>query len=413
MSVTNSFAKGSSPSENKKVGVICSTYRDPSKPSLTRLYGISSLIEQVMNQNFDGDIRLFIVDDSPEPHPFLVGLGEKLKDRVFYFHTPERNNLSNEILTANPEASKFFPKDEDFANNSHWKDIIRQVEDWKRFLPFDYEFAKNFAVDMTQQVLAPRPTIGMKKNFACGAYQEHFGELPDVFVYVDDDDFRSPDYIQTVVEGIEGANFARMTKTYVHNFSENTENQFWGEIDFQPQQDGNGNWYLPNEIMDSECYKFQSGEMISRPVSDLYSRNLLLSWPIISHDGALHNYTGETWGRAVEEFGGFLPTSFSEDIITHKMMEQLTDFKTKKIEVTEPKFLRCSDGRNASDFYLTKIMAANNMPKWVLDSVEPMYSALSKGRNYSMHSEKLYTEGVNFGKNGQLKIPRTIKPQVA
>jgi hypothetical protein len=204
----------------KTVGVICSTYRDPNKPSLTRLYGIASLVEQVLNQNFDGDIKLFIVDDSPEPHPFLEGLGDKLAGKVFYYHIPERNSLQSQITEELPEASKFFPKDDDFEKDPYWKDIIRQVEDWKKFLPFDYEFAKTFTVDMTQQVLASRPTIGMKKNFACGAYREIVGNVPDVFVYVDDDDFRSPDYIQTVVDGIKGSNFARMTRTFVHNIAE-------------------------------------------------------------------------------------------------------------------------------------------------------------------------------------------------
>ncbi len=392
----------------QKVGVICSTYRDPQKPSLTRLYGIASLIEQVLEQDFDGDAKIFIVDDSPEPHPFLIGLGDKLKDKVFYFHTPKRNSVSPEIAKQFPEATKFFPKDEDFDNNPYWTDIIKQVKDWKRFLPFDYEFAKTFSVDMVQQVLAPRPTIGMKKNFACQAYIEKFGEAPDAFIYVDDDDFRSPTYIRDVLAGIEGANFARMTKTFVHNIAEEDANKFWAEIDFQPQQDSHGNWYLPDEVMDSDCYKFDKGEIVTRPTSDLYARNLLLAWPIISHDGALHNYTGETWVKASEEFGGFFPTSFSEDIITHKMMHGLSGFNTKNIDVETPQFLRCSDGRNCSDFYVTSVSSAVDMPQWVHDSIAPLYSALKKGRDYHMHSERLLKIGEQYQSKQSLRLPRLV-----
>lgn len=403
-SILSSLATDHFTNKKKNVGVICSTYRDPKKPSLTRLYGIASLIDQCLNQEFDGNISVFIVDDSPEPHPFLQGLSEKLQGTVFYFHLPERNNLPANITNNYPTASRFFPKDSDFKNDPFWIDKIAQVESWKHFLPFDYEFAKTFSVDMLRQVTDLRPTIGMKKNFACGAYQDHFQKLPDTFIYVDDDDFRSPEYISRVVDGIKGANFARMTQTYVHNISENPKNKFWAEVDFQVSQDHNGNWYIPNDVMNSDCFKFEDGKIIKRPVSDLYARNLLLAWPIISHDGALHSYTGETWGKAAKEFGGFFPTSFSEDIITHKMMHQLSGFKTAKIDVSQPHFLRCSDGNNCSDFYVTKTLGESVMPQWVHDSLSPLYEALELGRDPDLHHERLIRMGKEFGKKGNFKL---------
>jgi hypothetical protein len=51
--------------EQKTVAVVCSTYRAPGKESLTRLYGIPSLIEQTFSQNYGGPVHLVIVDDSP------------------------------------------------------------------------------------------------------------------------------------------------------------------------------------------------------------------------------------------------------------------------------------------------------------------------------------------------------------
>ena len=111
--------------EQKTVAVVCSTYRAPGKESLTRLYGIPSLIEQTFSQNYGGPIHLVIVDDSPEPHPYLQGLG-KSDPRITYCHVPERNNIPAELRAAFPKACAFIPSDADLLTEK-WQDKLAQV----------------------------------------------------------------------------------------------------------------------------------------------------------------------------------------------------------------------------------------------------------------------------------------------
>ena len=389
--------------QNKeRIAVVCSTYRNPDKPSLTRLYGIMSLIDQVQNQNYDGDVRIVIVDDSPTPHPFITGLNGALGDRLMYFHTPERANLSPDIHKNFATAASFFPTDHDFKSNPFWQNKLQQAKDWQNFLPFDYEFAKHFKIDMPGQMLNARPTIGMKKNFGCAAYADAVGSVPDIYVYVDDDYLRSPDYLQIVSDGIKDHDFARVIKTYCHNVSPDAEHRFWGEIDFQLYKDSNNNWAIPNDVMESQALKYEDGQLISRPVYDLYQRNLMLAWPILGHDGALHNYRGSTWQKAAHEFGGFFPTSFSEDIITHKMMHQLPGFSAAKIEVDQAPFIRCSDGRNASDFYCTSVVDQTTLPAWTKDALAPLYRAVALGTDEAVHAAILHKMGRDYAQTGVL-----------
>jgi len=395
-----------------RLAIVCSTYRNPEKPSLTRLYGIMSLIDQIRNQSLKADTRVVIVDDSAAPHPFIEGLNGALGDDLMYFHLPERNNLPSSMRRNFNYAAGFFPKDADFQNDPFWKDQVRQVKAWESFLPFDHEFAKKFKIDMAGQLLAPRPTIGMKKNFGCAAYAEATGSVPDTYVYVDDDDLRSPDYLKIVRDGIQGYDFARVTKTFCHNVSPDAEHRFWGEIDFKLDKDVNGNWFIPAEVMDSLAYKYEDGILIDRPVHDLYQRNLMLAWPIISHDGALHNYTGAIWQRAVKEFGGFFPTSFSEDIITHKNMSGLSGFKDAKIDVAESPFIRCSDGRNASEFYCSNVMTQADIPAWCHDALAPLYKATDLALPYAAHEEILRDLGRAYARTGHLDLLRVKGPSI-
>jgi hypothetical protein len=395
-----------------RMAIICSTYRNPAKPSLTRLYGIMSLIDQIQHQSLDADTRVVIVDDSPAIHPFIDGLNGALGDRLMYFHLPERNNLPAGIKKAFQQAAGFMPSDAALKGDKFWQGQLQQVKAWESFLPFDYEFAKTYKLDMVGQVMAPRPTIGMKKNFGCAAYAEATGSVPDVYVYVDDDDLRSPDYLKIVRDGIKGHDFARVIKTYCHNVSPDADQRFWGEIDFQLENDANGNWVIPQHVMDSQAYKYENGVLHSRPVHDLYSRNLMLSWPIISHDGALHNYTGKIWERAAKEFGGFFPTSFSEDIITHRNMSRLSGFSTARIDVAQAPFIRCSDGRNASEFYCTRIMDKSAVPAWCNTALAPLYKATDLSLPYEAHEEILRNLGREYAKTRNVDVSRIKGPSL-
>ncbi len=393
-----------------KMAVICCTYRNPEKPSLARLYGIMSLIDQIQNQSFKGDVKIVIVDDSPEPHPFIQGLANAMDDRLLYFHVPERNNLPLSVQQNFAKAAGFFPKDEDFKANPYWKNKIEEAQAWHDFLPFDDEFAKTFRIDLPGQMLSPRPTLGMKRNFGCSAYVEATGSLPDVFVHVDDDDHRSPDYLQIVWDGIQGYNFARVAKTFCHNVSPDPMHRVWGEIDFDPQIDINNNWIIPADIRQGKAYKYHEGRFIERPVTDLYPRNLLLSWPLISHDGCLHNYSGETWKKAVQEFGGIYPSTFSDDILTYRNISRLKGFKAAKIAVAEAPFIRCSDGRNASDFYATKIMDGKDVPSWCNDALAPLYRATDLSVPYATHNKILHDLGRTYARTGKIDLSAIQRP---
>lgn len=371
----------------KNVAIICSTYRAPEKNNDVRDYGIMKLVEQSFAQDYEGgNVTLVIVDDSPEPHPFLEELAHKLGEKKFmYFHLPSRNNLPQEIKLRFPQACSFVP-DNGALDTPEWQAKLAKISAWENFLPFDYEFAKTYNLNMVGQVRADRPTIGMKKNFACMAYIEANGVEPEAFIFADDDDLRSPDYVSTIMEQIGEAGFARMTKTYSHNYTDKQGGNTWGEIDFKPDNDINGNWFIPAEVMDSECFKISDdGTVVKRPVHDLYPRNLQLAWPILSHDGALHVYKGETWKAAAEKFGGFFPTSFSEDIITHRMMHNM-GVQTKRIDVDKPKFIRVADGRNASDFYATRILKEDEIAPWAKQSIEGFYDFISLGEPFQRES---------------------------
>lgn len=390
--------------KDSKIAVVCSTYRNPDKPSLTRLYGIASLIDQIRHQQFSGQASVVIVDDSPEMHPFVEGLGGALGSSLMYFHVPERNNPPQEIRKRFQYATGFLPSDDALQNDPVWINKIKEATQWQTFLPFDYEFAKTAKIDMPGQMLSARPTIGMKKNFGCAAYTEATGGLPDTFVYVDDDDLRSAEYLDIVQKGIAGHSFARVTKTFCHNISADPAHRAWGEIDFKLQKDINGNWAIPSDVMDGDAYKYESGILIQRPVHDLYSRNLMLAWPVISHDGALHNYTGDTWYRGAQQFGGFFPTSFSEDIITFKRMSSLSGFSAAKIEVDQSPFIRCSDGRNASDFYCTRPLKEEDIPAWCQEALSPLYRATDASLPIEAHDDILFRMGRAYARTGALDL---------
>lgn len=363
----------------RDIAVVCSTYRNPEKDNTVREYGIMKLVDQIFNQDYKGGkVTLIIVDDSAEPHPFLNKIKDNLGDRFMYLHVPSRNNISDEYRKKYPRACEFIPNDK-AMNSNHWKVEKLKVAAWENFLPFDYEFAKQYKIDMVGQMMGERPTIGMKKNFGCMAYCEATGSQPSIFTFVDDDDLRSPDYLSTVEKHLGDEGFARMTKTYAYNYSNNEADRIWGEIDFQLTEDVNGKWFIPNDVMDSDCFKVDDGQIITRPVHDLYQRNLQLAWPVIGHDGALHNYAGNTWLFAAENFGGFFPTSFSEDIITHHMMEK-HGVTTSTIPVDEPRFIRCADGRNASDFYATKLLEEDGISPWAKESIAGFYDFLEKSK---------------------------------
>ncbi len=124
----------------KRVGVVCATYRDPGKDSLVRLYGVVSLLDQMRRQKGGHDIKLALVDDSPEPHPFYEEIAEAFADSVIYIHAPDRNSLSAILRHEYPQSSIFVPTDEILQKASRLELAARLKNGETVFKP-DYRLA--------------------------------------------------------------------------------------------------------------------------------------------------------------------------------------------------------------------------------------------------------------------------------
>ncbi|MGZ9109478.1 MAG: hypothetical protein ACXW4B_11745 [Micavibrio sp.] len=130
------------------VGVVCSTYRNPEQDSLVRLYGVVSLFDQMMNQNYGGDIKIALVDDSPEPHPFYQEMQKAYPDKVVYLHLPSRNAVDETLCAQFPKALSFMPSDEtlkaayalDIADRAAQGKPIRAAE--QKLLHGDFNLSK-------------------------------------------------------------------------------------------------------------------------------------------------------------------------------------------------------------------------------------------------------------------------------
>lgn len=69
--------------------------------------------------------------------------------------------------------------------------------------------------------------------------------------------------------------------------------------------------------------------------------------------------------KAVEEFGGCVPTSFCEDMLLHKFCaDRLDSFNVVQIENDTPLFIRCSDGTNASEVEWTEDVHNDHPYHW-------------------------------------------------
>lgn len=390
--------------ENPSMAVVCATWRNPEKPSLARLYGIVSLVEQIDHQDYKGDAKIVIVDDSEEPHPFLEGLADQMDDKLLYIHVPSRNDVAQELKDQLPMALKFMPTDDELQNEPFWKRTVESARAWEKFFPFDYEFEKE--IRMVAQMEQDRPTIGMKKNLGFQAVKDKWGEYPDIYVCADDDDHHSPDYLKIVADSMveHDADFVKIEQSLIHTIDHDPKKQFWGELDLKLTEDVNGQWRVPDEVMESDAYQSQDGDLKTRKVHTLYNRNLMLAWPVISHDGAQHNYTSRQWRKAVKQFGGYMPTSFSEEIITFRNMRENfgKDFKPVAVRAEgEAPFLRCWDGRNESDFWATGVLEDKDVPKWAKDATQMLYTALSRPDDFD-HETYLKKLGEEYGKTRQL-----------
>lgn len=127
--------------KNKKVGVVCATYRNPDHDSLVREYGTISLVEQMFSQEFDGDIKVCVVDSSPTPHPFFDELGDQLKDRLLYLHIPSRNDLSSSFKVEFPKTASFLPNNETLRQAAQL-DLTGRITNGRSYTQGDLKLAE-------------------------------------------------------------------------------------------------------------------------------------------------------------------------------------------------------------------------------------------------------------------------------
>ena len=101
-----------------KVAVTCSTYRNPENDPFIRTYGVVSLINQMLNQNFDGEVCISLIDDSPTPHVFAQKVSDALPDQVSYVHVTDRHQLRGILEQEAPERAMLVPTDSDLQRAS-------------------------------------------------------------------------------------------------------------------------------------------------------------------------------------------------------------------------------------------------------------------------------------------------------
>ncbi|MFA5592784.1 MAG: hypothetical protein WC989_05680 [Micavibrio sp.] len=369
----------------KKVGVVCATYRNPEHDSLVREYGTISLVEQMLGQDFDGSIKVCIVDSSPTPHPFFDELGDNYSDHLLYIHLPSRDQLPEEFKQNFPKAARFVPDNatlqqaaqldvaERIANRrpvlegdlklaqgdfglsaDEWNELVGKRNAGRTHIG-EFRAASGAALAPEQQAHAAfwkerlREVRGMarfvpfEKDYPIqtNILSQVFGERPsigmkknvgvqvlaekfgklDAIIFSDDDDHHAPDYVRRNVEALENAEFARMTRYYTHLFGRKEEPNNWGVFHLDIVKDDNDYWVLSAEQEEKDMYCLGPDGVFTKQIGGKFSRPVTMAWPILSHEGALHSYSFEAWERSVEAFGGAVPVSFCEDIIYYRQMK--------------------------------------------------------------------------------------------
>lgn len=298
----------------KSVGVVCSTYRQPDKDNFIRSYGVISLIDQMMNQNYDGDIRIALVDDSPEPHIFAQEVSNAHPEKLLYLHATTRMELREKLLNEYPTAAIFVPSDEILANaalkmvqNLHKEgqpvmeaDLKLARGDFDTVSPDEWDSligrkeGRTLSPNVVEQFLASHETgfshddlfwaerltetrffanfVPFEEDypFQTNIFQQIFGERPtigmkknvgnasladrfgdyDAIVYADDDDQHSLDYVAKSIEALDDKDFVRMTRYLTYIASDADLEKPGGIFDLKVQTDGKGYWYLPKVEQD-------------------------------------------------------------------------------------------------------------------------------------------------------------------
>lgn len=132
--------------------IICPTYRNPNKANITRLFGPVMLLEQMKQQDYDGTIKIAIIDSSPTPHPFFAALPSNVTDNFIYLHLPDRNDIDHDTLKKFPQAMSFIP-DDDALKLPVWQQQVNECVAW------DNIFIDNFVRHHSFRIIQAVKTI--------------------------------------------------------------------------------------------------------------------------------------------------------------------------------------------------------------------------------------------------------------
>ncbi|MDY0028910.1 MAG: hypothetical protein RBR86_03105 [Pseudobdellovibrionaceae bacterium] len=379
--------------DRKKAAFVCSTYRQAGRDNTARFMGAMALVDQVLKQDFNGDIFLAVVDDSPEPHKFLQKMAQERPEQFLYLHVPARNGISSELRSKFSQAIGMIPTDDDLANNPFWKKRIEQMVGWGKIVPFEDHFAARISIK--DHVFLDRPTIGTKKNVGVMAICETFGE-PDYIMFADDDDYRSGAYFTEVANALECYDFTRIHKylTYVAN---GDKKEIWGVYDFPFPEDANGHFYPTEQMREEPILTSQIGEngkLVTMDGKYWFSRLAIAAWDPICNEGAVHNYRYDMWKRGLETFGASSPSNMGEDII---LLREFTEHFGKSVRrglvpFNDYSFVRTADGNNASFVMFNRDTVEGGVPQWAqtyISHLKAAHTANTSGKDVNTESLKI------------------------
>jgi hypothetical protein len=385
----------------KQSFMVCATYRASDKPSPLRYFGVLSLLEEAKAQTYDGDIRLAIVDSSPQPHPFFVHPEALLAEHgIAYIHVPSRD-AAEDWRRRFPDASRFVPTNDDLAGPI-WKKRAENMRDWDDFLLFDDNFKNAYTGPLPSAFMhMDRPAIGMKKNVGVAALAETFGAADNI-IFCDDDDRHHPDYVAAVSRYLEDNDFARPGRWLTLAVGATPDKNVWGVYDIPFYADSNGNWRAPSGLLSQafrSTMKNWDGSEFVRTIGEKFSPGMCTTFPPLSHDGALHSYRFDVWREAVDAFGGCGPTSMCEDMLFYRMCrDHLPGFKAARVDSAEPLFIRCADGTNASLIEWNQDLPRDHGFAWAQQAATEIYRNIRAPRN----EQGVAAAGREFLKSGRI-----------
>lgn len=270
---------------------------------------------------------------------------------------------------------------EEVKNNEEalfWKERLLHLRGYAQLVPFEDDYP--IQTNIYKQIFGERPTIGMKKNAGNALGCEKFGR-PDAIVYADDDDQHAPDYVRHSVNALGENDFTRMTHYMTYIYNKDASEAQAGIFSLDIRKSGNGYWMLTNECAKSPMYFWLPNEnkFDESRTGKKFSRPVMMAWPILSHEGALHTYSYDMWEKSIDLTGGATPVSFCEDIIGFRMLKDFygRDFKDVHTPITpgEEKFIRIADGNNASIIEVSRHIDKQNMPEWAQEALGFLHAA--------------------------------------